>query len=43
MTSPQPTATGPAVFEVLWACPFCADNAYFMLDRLAHEPAGGSA
>jgi hypothetical protein len=81
MTSKQPTATAPAVFEVLWACPFCADNAYFMLDlhprtfevigfckvpaltcttpacrrfipkdieqsmidRLAYEPAGGSA
>jgi len=77
----KPTATGPAVFEALWACPFCADNAYFMadlnpctfevigfrkipsrqcttprcrrfipkdieqnmIDRLAHEAAGGTA
>jgi hypothetical protein len=32
MTSTQPTATGPVVFEVLWSCPFCARNALVCVD-----------
>ena len=32
MTRTAPIATRAAVFETLWACPFCADNAYFEVD-----------
>jgi len=27
-----PTASRAAVFETWWACPFCAENAYFEVD-----------